>query len=174
MRRRLMSLALLIGLNAGANAVELSISCSALGQEYEICKQGVDAWAKQTGNTVKIVSTPNSATERLALYQQLLAANAPDIDVFQIDVVWSGILAPHFQDLTAKAAGVIDKSFPSMIETSKVQGQARGDAVVRRCGPALLPQGPPREARQARAPDLGRAHRDREGRAGRRAQGRAG
>jgi trehalose/maltose transport system substrate-binding protein len=123
MRRSLMSLALLMGLNAGANAVELSISCSALGQEYEICKQGVDAWAKQTGNTVKIVSTPNSATERLALYQQLLAANAPDIDVFQIDVVWSGILAPHFQDLTAKAAGVIDKNFPSMIETSKVQGK---------------------------------------------------
>ncbi|MET0743775.1 MAG: ABC transporter substrate-binding protein [Microvirga sp.] len=123
MRRCLMSLALLAGLSAGANAVELSISCSALGQEYEICKQGVDAWAQQTGNTVKIVSTPNSATERLALYQQLLAANAPDIDVFQIDVVWSGILAPHFQDLTAKAAGVIDKSFPSMIETSKVQGK---------------------------------------------------
>lgn len=123
MRRCLLSLALVMGLNAGANAVELSISCSALGQEYEICKQGVDAWAQQTGNTVKIVSTPNSATERLALYQQLLAANAPDIDVFQIDVVWSGILAPHFQDLTAKAAGVIDKSFPSMIETSKVQGK---------------------------------------------------
>ena len=46
----------------------------------------------KTGNTVKIVSTPNSATERLALYQQLLAAGAGDIDVFQIDVVWTGIL----------------------------------------------------------------------------------
>src|SRR3954449_9147436 len=105
MRRCLMSLGLLIGLNAGANAVELSISCSALGQEYEICKQGVDAWAQKTGNTVKIVSTPNSATERLALYQQLLAASAGDIDVFQIDVVWSGILGQHFHDLTAKAQG---------------------------------------------------------------------
>ena len=65
--------------STGAWAVEISVSCSALGKEYEICKQGVDAWAKNTGNTVKIVSTPNSATERLALYQQLFGAGASDI-----------------------------------------------------------------------------------------------
>src|SRR5919107_1028098 len=122
---RLASLAFIVGLTASANAhaVELSISCSALGQEYEICKQGVEAWSKKSGNTVKIVSTPNSATERLALYQQLLAAGAPDIDVFQIDVVWSGLLSQHFQDLSAKAQGVIDQHFPSMIQTSKVQSK---------------------------------------------------
>ena len=85
-----------IAASTSAFAVEISISCSALGKEYEICKQGADAWAKKTGNTVKIVSTPNSATERLALYQQLLAAGAGDIDVFQIDVVWPGILGNHF------------------------------------------------------------------------------
>src|SRR5215207_10494120 len=123
MRRRLMSLALLIGLNAGANAVELSISCSALGQEYEICKQGVDAWAKQSGNTVKIVSTPNSATERLALYQQLLAAGASDVDVFQIDVVWPGILSQHLADLTQKAQGQIGQHFPVMVQTATVDGK---------------------------------------------------
>src|ERR671912_2043300 len=122
---RLASLAFIVGLTASANAhaVELSISCSALGQEYEICKQGVDAWAKRTGNTVKIVSTPNSATERLALYQQLLAAGASDIDVFQIDVVWSGILADHLMDLTAKGQADIDDHLPAMVETSRVNGK---------------------------------------------------
>jgi trehalose/maltose transport system substrate-binding protein len=125
MPRRLAVLTFLIGLAAacGAHAVEISISCSALGQEYEICKQGLDAWSKKTGNTVRIVSTPNSATERLALYQQLLAAGAGDIDVFQIDVVWSGILSQHFQDLTAKAQGVIDQHFPIIVETSQVRGK---------------------------------------------------
>src|ERR687889_2839894 len=113
MTRHLTSLAFLAGLAATANAhaVELSISCSALGQEYEICKQGVEAWAKKTGNTVRIVSTPNSATERLALYQQLLAAGAPDVDVFQIDVVWSGILGQHFMDLTEKAKNQTGQHF---------------------------------------------------------------
>ena len=125
MSRRFAVVTFLMGLTAAthANAVEISISCSALGQEYEICKQGVDAWANRTGNTVKIVSTPNSATERLALYQQLLAAGAGDIDVFQIDVVWSGILSQHLVDLTAKAQGVIDQHFPTMVETSRVNGK---------------------------------------------------
>jgi trehalose/maltose transport system substrate-binding protein len=125
MSRLLASLSLAAGLlaSASASAVEVSISCSALGKEYEICKQGVDAWAKKTGNTVKIVSTPNSATERLALYQQLLAAGAGDIDVFQIDVVWTGILGDHLQDLTAKAQGTIGQHLPAMVDTSRVNGK---------------------------------------------------
>jgi trehalose/maltose transport system substrate-binding protein len=109
--------------SAGAWAVEISISCSSLGKEYEICKQGVDAWAKKSGNTVKIVSTPNSATERLALYQQLLAAGASDVDVFQIDVVWTGLLGSHLQDLTTKVQGAIDDHLPTMVETSRVGGK---------------------------------------------------
>ncbi|MEZ0170243.1 ABC transporter substrate-binding protein [Microvirga sp. TS319] len=125
MSRLIASLTFAAGLFAtvSASAAEISISCSALGKEYEICKQGVDAWAKKTGNTVKIVSTPNSATERLALYQQLLAAGAGDIDVFQIDVVWTGILAGHLQDLTAKARGEIGQHLPAMAETSEVNGK---------------------------------------------------
>ncbi len=125
MSRLLTSLTLAAGLlaSASASAVEVSISCSALGKEYEICKQGVDAWAKKTGNTVKIVSTPNSATERLALYQQLLAAGAGDIDVFQIDVVWTGILGQHLQDLTAKGQSVVGQHLPAMVETSRVNGK---------------------------------------------------
>jgi trehalose/maltose transport system substrate-binding protein len=125
MPRFLASLAAATGLIAstGAWAVEISISCSALGKEYEICKQGVDAWAKKTGNTVKIVSTPNSATERLALYQQLFGAGASDIDVFQIDVVWTGILGQHLVDLTTKAQGTIGDHLPTMIETSEVGGK---------------------------------------------------
>src|ERR687893_2848757 len=90
---------LILAFGATAKAAEIAISCSALGKEYEICKEGVDAWAKKTGNTVKIVSTGNSATERLPLYQQLLAAGASDVDVFQIDVVWPGTLANHFVDI---------------------------------------------------------------------------
>ncbi|MBF9196709.1 ABC transporter substrate-binding protein [Microvirga terrestris] len=125
MPRLIASLGLAAGILASTNAwaVEISISCSALGKEYEICKQGVDAWAKKTGNTVKIVSTPNSATERLALYQQLLAAGASDIDVFQIDVVWTGILADHLMDLSAKGQADIDDHLPAMVETSRVNGK---------------------------------------------------
>src|ERR671921_888248 len=112
--------AFLAAAGASAKAAEISISCSALGKEYEICKQGADAWAQKTGNTVKLVSTPNSATERLALYQQLLAAGAPDVDVFQIDVVWPGILGQHFTDLSQKAKGQTDQHFPAIVQNNTV------------------------------------------------------
>lgn len=49
-------------------AETLAISCGAVGQELEFCKTGAEAWAKQPGNVVNVVSTPNSATARLALY----------------------------------------------------------------------------------------------------------
>ena len=88
------------GLGANARAeVTISISCSSLGIEQQLCQSGSDAWAKATGNKVKLVATPADANERLALYQTLLAAQAKDIDVFQIDVIWPAILAPHFMDL---------------------------------------------------------------------------
>jgi trehalose/maltose transport system substrate-binding protein len=90
------------GLSTNARAeVTISISCSSLGIEQQLCQSGADAWAKQTGNKVKLVATPADANERLALYQTLLAAGAKDIDVFQIDVIWPAILASHLMDLAA-------------------------------------------------------------------------
>jgi trehalose/maltose transport system substrate-binding protein len=107
-----------------AAAATISISCGAVGLELKLCQEGADAWAKQTGNEVKVISTPNSATERLALYQQLLAAKSPDIDVFQIDVIWPGILANHFVDLTGKIpAEDIAKNFKAIVENNTVGGK---------------------------------------------------
>src|SRR5581483_5966595 len=84
---------------AAAEKVTVSISCSSLGIEMELCRDGAQAWAKKTGNEVKLVSTPADANERLSLYQSLLAARSDKIDVFQIDVVWPGTLANYFLDL---------------------------------------------------------------------------
>src|SRR5690349_3811569 len=103
---RHLSAALLLGsatlASSCAHAATVAISCGAVGQELQLCQEAAEAWAKKSGNEVKIVSTPNSATERLALYQQILAAGSGDIDVYQIDVIWPGILANHLVDLSGK------------------------------------------------------------------------
>jgi trehalose/maltose transport system substrate-binding protein len=105
-------------------AAQLSISCGAVGQELDLCRQGVEIWAQETGHTVQVVSTPNSATERLALYQQMLAAGSGDIDVFQIDVIWPGILAQHFLDLSgAIPQDQIDQHFAAIVENNTVGGK---------------------------------------------------
>ncbi|WP_119301251.1 ABC transporter substrate-binding protein [Dongia deserti] len=113
------------GLSANARAeVTISISCSSLGIEQQLCKSSSDAWAKATGNKVKLVSTPADANERLALYQTMLAAQAKDIDVFQIDVIWPAILAPHLMDLTAMLSEQ-DRSdhFKVLVDNNTVDGK---------------------------------------------------
>ncbi|WP_084507171.1 ABC transporter substrate-binding protein [Geminicoccus roseus] len=123
---RLATLTAVIGLSIGgaAQAATISISCGAVGAELEYCQSGAQAWAQQTGNEVQIVSTPNSATERLALYQQLLAAGSGDVDVFQIDVVWPGLLGSHFIDLSGDfSADEVSAHFPAIVENNTVDGK---------------------------------------------------
>ena len=121
--RRIVVAALTLAPVVAAHAATLAISCGAVGRELEICREGAEAWAARTGHTVKLVSTPNSSSERLALYQQLLAARAPDLDVLQIDVVWPGILAGHLVDLSAAAAAVRGEFFPQLVGNDTVGGR---------------------------------------------------
>lgn len=110
---------------APANAATVSISCGAVGAELELCRTGAEAWAKETGNEVVIVSTPNSSTERLALYQQILAAGGDDIDVYQIDVIWPGILGTHFIDLAPYMDGAEKGHFPAIVENNTIDGELK-------------------------------------------------
>lgn len=111
-------------LHGKAHAVTISISCGSVGQELQACKEGAEIWAKKTGNEVKIVSTPNSATERLALYQQIFAAQSKDIDVFQIDVVWPGLLAKHLLPLGSSfTPEELEMHFPAILANNTIKGE---------------------------------------------------
>ncbi|MEM6971735.1 MAG: ABC transporter substrate-binding protein [Pseudomonadota bacterium] len=107
---------------AQSASVEVSISCGAVGIELELCKAASERWAEKTGHSVTVISTPNSSTERLALYQQILAAGASDIDVFQVDVVWPGILGTHFIDLAPHADGAEAAHFEAIITNNTIDG----------------------------------------------------
>jgi len=114
-------------MTAGAAAAqELAISCGAVGQELELCQDGVAAWSEQSGVDVTVVSTPNSTSERLALYQQILASQSADIDVYQIDVIWPGILGAHFVDLApALPSEELDAHFDAIVENNTVDGELK-------------------------------------------------
>ncbi|HUF57776.1 MAG TPA: ABC transporter substrate-binding protein, partial [Thermohalobaculum sp.] len=112
-------------LAAPVSAATISISCGAVGQELELCREGAEAWAEESGHEVRIVSTPNSTTDRLALYPQMLAAGAGDIDVYQIDVVWPGILAPHLIDLAPFSDGAEAAHLPAVVANNTVDGELK-------------------------------------------------
>ncbi len=125
--RRVATLIFLLGaaLHWGtAGAATVSISCGAVGIELQLCKSGAQAWARKTGNTVHVVSTPNSSNDRLALYQQLLAAGSGSIDVFQIDVIWPGILKNDFVNLRPYLKpSRLAAQFPELIKNDTVDGK---------------------------------------------------
>jgi len=109
--------------HAAAAGARVTVACGAIGIELTLCREAAQEWAQQTGNTVSIVNTPNSSSDRFALYVQLLASRSPEIDVLQIDVVWPGMLAPHLADLTAAFADRVDAHFPALVENNTVDGR---------------------------------------------------
>ncbi|BBK43859.1 sugar ABC transporter substrate-binding protein [Allostella vacuolata] len=117
------ALALLAAAGPARAEVRLAISCGALGIELSLCTEGVARWERATGNRVTIISTPNSSTERLALYHQLLSAGADDVDVLQIDVVWPGILARHLVDLAPHVDDAPARHFPAVVAANTVGGR---------------------------------------------------
>ncbi len=118
--------ALLLGAGPGQATtapVTLSIACGALGVELQLCADAVGRWEKQTGVAVKIVTTPNSSTDRLALYLQMLGAHTDALDVLQIDVVWAGMLASHLTDLAPYMGDAPAGHFPALIANDTVDGR---------------------------------------------------
>src|SRR5262249_28292294 len=113
----------LAALATTASAASIKLSCSGLGQELELCKRNAEAWAKKTGHQVQVVATPNDASERLALYQQVLSAGSDKIDVFQIDVVWPGLRGQHLLDLKPYTQGVEGQPFASFIANNTHAGR---------------------------------------------------
>lgn len=102
----------------------VTIACGSVGIEAELCREGAEAWAERTGNAVSLISTPPSATDRLALFQQLLAARSGDIDVLQVDVVWPGMLAEHLTDLSAHIdRATVAAHFPALVANNTVNGR---------------------------------------------------
>ncbi len=106
-----------------AASVEIAISCGSVGKDFETCKAGAEAWEKKTGNKAKLVTGPTSSTEQLALAQQLLAAGSTDIDVFNVDVVWPGILGTFFLDLKEYSKGSEKEHFEAIVANNTIDGK---------------------------------------------------
>lgn len=128
MKKTLISTAIALTSTATAigqtQAADLTISCGAVGAELTLCQEGVAAWEEKTGHEVDIVSTPNSSTERLSLYQQILSAKSSDIDIMQIDVVWPGLLANHLVDLKeAIGENAGEGHFDAIVTNNTIDGK---------------------------------------------------
>src|SRR2546422_11670163 len=68
-----------LGARSAAAQATVSVACGSVGAEFDLCKTGAEAWAKKTGNQIKVVSVPKDSNEQLALFQQLLSQKSGEI-----------------------------------------------------------------------------------------------
>lgn len=112
---------LLVSSLANAQSTTLTIACGAVGVEFEQCQSDVQAWEELTGHTVEILPLPDATNERLDLYQDMLTAESPELDVYQLDVVWAGLLAHDLVDLTPYLGADSPEFFASLVENNTIQ-----------------------------------------------------
>ncbi len=107
-----------------AAAAEITLSCGAQDMEMRLCQEAADAWAAESGNSVKVVRGPERSNERYFQYLDLLGRGDPSLDVLEIDVIWPSALAGELVDLGPEIAPeVLDQHLPAIVANNTVDGR---------------------------------------------------
>lgn len=123
-----MILALAAGVCGAQEKPVITIASGTVGMEKELIDTAAAKYMEEHPDViVKALETPELATDRLGLYLQFFEAQSPEIDVYQIDVIWPGDLAEHLIDLYEYGAGdVAPEHFPAIIQNNTVDGRLVG------------------------------------------------
>ena len=102
----------------------LSDTSNAIGPA---CDKAIAAVFTQiTGIEVTVLAGESSATDRLAAYRQQLNAKSTDNDVYEIDVIWPGILAQYAADLKPSLGANSSEFFQAIVQNNTVKGKYVG------------------------------------------------
>lgn len=91
--------AYMVPLSSPAGAASIAIACESVGIEQALCKNAVAQFEAISGHDVEVYASPMGSTEQLALYRRLLESESSDVDIFQIEMTWPGMLGEHLIDL---------------------------------------------------------------------------
>ncbi len=110
------------------NKVSLVVSTASVGKELELTNSALRRFMEKNPDiSVYVTPTPRTYEERLGLYKEVLSKGSPDVDVFQIDVVWTRTMAPHAYDLNPFFPPTeLEKHFPGIIQNNTVDGKLVG------------------------------------------------
>ncbi|HEX6626554.1 MAG TPA: extracellular solute-binding protein [Gemmatimonadaceae bacterium] len=128
MRATCISSLVLLLVDCGAPAAKEPVTLTLLeewtGQNVsEVRRQELEQFTRETGIRVKLLPSPESNWDKLALWQELLETGASGPDVYGIDVIWPRILNEYFIDLKPHFAREISLQFPAMIASYTVDGK---------------------------------------------------
>jgi trehalose/maltose transport system substrate-binding protein len=109
-----------------AGARVRAVLSPAANPDRDWIEEAIRIFNETTGAAAEFVPGEESATDRLAIYNQQLGAQSPDNDVYQIDVIWPGIVAQHAVDLLPTLADLAALQFPAIVENNTVNGALVG------------------------------------------------
>ena len=79
---------------------ELTVAVGEVGIEYETVVTAAEMYMEENPDiSIELVDSPEPSEERLSYFLNYFERESPEIDIFQIDVIWPGILAEHLVDL---------------------------------------------------------------------------
>lgn len=108
--------------------ISLVLSTASVGQELELTNASLRRFMERNPDIrVYTTPTPRNYEERLAFYNDVLSKGSSDIDVYQIDVVWTKAMAPHAFDLNPYfPATELDKHFSVIVKNNTVEDKLVG------------------------------------------------
>ncbi|WP_202309386.1 ABC transporter substrate-binding protein [Mesorhizobium sp. L-8-10] len=106
-----------------ADAAEISIVTGSVGDDLGQLQAQLKGFEQKSGHIVRVVTTPPSSSEQFTQFRLWMAAGSPDIDVYQIDVVWAPQLAQHFVDLSPHVPDAASQHFDAIIRSQTVDGK---------------------------------------------------
>ena len=86
-------------------------------------QQELQRFTRETGIRVTLLPSPESAREKLALWQELLRTGAAGPDVYGIDVIWPWMLSEDLIDLKPYFAGEVSAQFPAIAASYTVDNK---------------------------------------------------
>jgi len=86
----------------------------------------IQKFTDATGIKVNLVQGENQTDARLQAMRQQFAAQSSDIDVYQIDIIWPGVVAEHAVDLSSAFGDKVNDFFPGIIAANTVDGVLSG------------------------------------------------
>ena len=110
-------------------AIHEPVTLTLLDQEWttktfsERRQQELQQFTRETGIQVKLLPSPEAVREQLTFWRESLGRGASGPDVYGLDVIWPGMLAEYFMDLTPYFANELSAHFPAIVSSYTVDNK---------------------------------------------------
>ena len=102
--------------------VQLNVATGTSGQDLELLQAGVDRFMIANPDIlVRVLLMPELTDDRLTVLRNFFEVGTPEVDVLQLDSVWTQELAPHLVDLSGLPGAAA--SDPYLREVLTVDGR---------------------------------------------------